>query len=178
MCVACFDWSGPLGADYERVLDQLTLDGFSPRDSINYYIARALRGFMHDDATRQRVYWDSARVVSERVVAAEPADAGSWEQLGMTYAGSRRAPDAAKAVRKAEELYRIQGDTAWLRPFIRQDWTINLTLLADRGAAAESLAAVLSDTTFPYLTLAAVRVDPFYGRLKGVPRFDRLVGGP
>jgi tetratricopeptide (TPR) repeat protein len=55
MCVACFDWAGPLAADYEHVLDQLTLEGFSPNDSANYYTARApaCRG----EAARQRIYW-------------------------------------------------------------------------------------------------------------------------
>ncbi|HEU5039812.1 MAG TPA: protein kinase, partial [Gemmatimonadales bacterium] len=60
MCVACFEWPGPLGADYEHILDQLSLDGFAPSDSANYYTARAFRAFVRDDLRRSRVYWDSA----------------------------------------------------------------------------------------------------------------------
>ena len=70
MCVACFDWAGPLAADYEHILDQLTLEGFAPNDSANYYTARAYRAFMRGDPARQRVYWDSARMVTERMLRA------------------------------------------------------------------------------------------------------------
>jgi hypothetical protein len=44
-------------------------------------------------------------------------------------------------------------------------------------AAADTLLALLSDSTFPYATRAAARVDPFWGKLEGVPRFDRLLSG-
>ena len=175
MCVACFDWAGPLGGDYERVLDQLTLDGFSPRDSVNYYTARAFREFMHDEIRPARVYWDSARAVSERLVRAEPEQAGAHDQLGLAYAGLGRAPDAAKAVEVAESLWRTQGDTAWLTQFIQVSRATNLLLLGDRMAAADTLLAFLADSTFPYASPAAVRVDPFWGKLKGIPRFDRLL---
>jgi hypothetical protein len=175
MCVACFDWAGPLGGDYERVLDQLTLVGFSPRDSVNYYIARAHRAFMHDEAARRRVYWDSARAVSERLVKAEPEQGGAIEQLGLIYAGLGRGQDADNALRRSEALWRAQGETAWLPTFVRLSRATNLLLLGDRVAAADSLLAVLADSTFPYLTPAAVRVDPFWGKLKGVPRFDQLL---
>jgi serine/threonine-protein kinase len=178
MCVACFDWSGPLAAEYERVLDQLTLDGFSPRDSINYYQARGFRAFMRDDAARRRVYFDSANAISERLVKAEPEDAETREQLSTGYAGSGRAADAAKAIGAAEALYRAHGDTVWLREFILQDRATNLVLAGDRAAAADSLAAVLSDTTYPWVSKAAIRVDPFWNRLKGVPQFDRLLSEP
>jgi hypothetical protein len=73
-------------------------------------------------------------------------------------------------------LYRAQGDTAWIRPTMQTDWAVSLALLGQRAPAADSLAGALSDTTFPYVTLAAVRVDPFWARLKGVPRFDSLMG--
>jgi tetratricopeptide (TPR) repeat protein len=175
MCLACFDWGGPLAADYERVLDQLTLTGFSLRDSANYYMARAQRANMHDQTKLQRIYWDSARVVTERMARAEPDDGSSHELLAFIYAGLGQAPKVKRSLGRAEELYRAQGDTAWLRPAMQMAWGINLELLGERTAAADSLAAALADTTFPYLTLAAVRVDPFWARLKGIPRFDRLI---
>jgi TolB-like protein/cytochrome c-type biogenesis protein CcmH/NrfG len=175
MCLACFDWAGPLAADYERVLDQLTLAGFSPRDSANYYMARALRANMHDRTKLERIYWDSARVVTERMARAEPESPFSQELLGFIYAGLGRAPGVKRAMDQAEELYRAQGDTAWIRPQMQLEWAVNLELLGDRPAAAESLAAALADSTYPYVTLAAVRVDPFWARLRGIPRFDGLI---
>ena len=175
MCLACFDWGGPLAADYERVLDQLTLEGFSPRDSANYYVARAQRANMHDQTALKRVYWDSARVVTERMARAEPESPYTQELLGFIYAGLGRAPSVKQAMRRVEELYRAQGDTAWLRPFMQLGWATHLVLLGDRSAAADSLSLVLADSTFPYVTLAAVRVDPFWARLRGIPKFERMI---
>jgi len=175
MCLACFDWGGPLGADYERVLDQLTLTGFSPRDSANYYIARALRANMHDRTRLERIYWDSARVVTEGMARAEPESPFSQDLLGFINAGLGRAPVVKRAMDQAEQLYRAQGDTAWITPQMQVQWAVNLALLGERPAAADSLAAALADSTYPYVTLAAVRVDPFWARLKGIPRFDSLI---
>jgi TolB-like protein/Tfp pilus assembly protein PilF len=175
MCVACFDWAGPLAADYERVLDQLSLDGFSPTDSANYYTARAYRAFARNDAARQRVYWDSARVVMERSVRAKPDDGYGHEQLSTVYAGLGRKPDATRSLQTAANLYRAQGDTTLLASFLRLTAVTNLILLGDRPAAADSLALILADTAFPYASRAAVRVDPFYLRLKGVRKFDEMV---
>ncbi len=176
MCLACFDWAGPLAADYERVLDQLRLTGFSPRDSANYYMARAWRANMHDEIRLQRIYWDSARVVTERMAGAEPKSAYSQELLALIYAALGQAANVKQSMERAEGLYREQGDTAWLRPLIQMEWGVNLALLGQRAAAADSLAEAMADSTYPYLTLAAVRVDPFWARLKGVPRFDSLIG--
>jgi eukaryotic-like serine/threonine-protein kinase len=175
MCLACFDWGGPLAADYERVLDQLTLEGFSPRDSANYYMARAQRANMHDLANLQRIYWDSARVVTERMARADLESGYSQELLGLIYAGLGRAAKVKQSMNRAEALYRAQGDTAWLRPVMQVEWAMNLVLLGQRAAAADSLAAALADSTYPYLTVAAVQVDPFWARLRGIPRFDRLL---
>jgi serine/threonine-protein kinase len=175
MCVACFDWTGPLGADYEHVLNRITLEGFSPIDSANYYTARAYRAFMRDDATRQRIYWDSARMVTERVVRAEPDRGIAHEELGTIYAGLGRAADAARSLRTANDLYRAHGDTVMQDGYRRLAAATNLMLLGNRTGAADMLARLLADS-LPFITLAAVRVDPFWLRLQGVPAFDRLVG--
>jgi len=175
MCVTCFDWTGPLAADYERVLDQLTLDGFSPLDSASYYTARAYRAFMRDDAARRRVYWDSARMVTERVLQAEPDRGFVHEQLSTIYAGLGRTADAARSLRTSYDLYRAQGDTVFLDGFRRLAAATNLVLLGDRTAAADTLALVLADSAVFFLTPAAAGVDPFWLRLRGIPRFDQLI---
>ena len=119
MCVACFDWAGPLAADYERVLDQLTLDGFGPNDSANYYTARAYRALARDDAARGKTYWDSARVVTEGIAKAKPDNGYAHENLSTIYAGLGRADASNRALRTATDLYRAQGDTASLTSFMR-----------------------------------------------------------
>jgi serine/threonine-protein kinase len=175
MCVACFDWTGPLAADYEHVLDQLTLEGFSPNDSANYYTARAFRAFMRSEAARQRVYWDSARMVTERVARAEPDRGFVHEGLSTIYAGLGRPADASASLRTAFDLYRAHGDTAFIDAWRRLTAATNLVLLGDRPAAADSIALVLADSTVFFITPASARVDPFWQKLRGVERFERAV---
>jgi TolB-like protein/tetratricopeptide (TPR) repeat protein len=183
MCVACFDWTGPLAADYEHVLDQLDLSNFSSRDSANYYSARAWRAYMSRDVQRQRVYWDSARVVTERFVRLRPDDAFFHRRLGGVYAGLGRAADATREHLRYQEIRRAQRDTVDLRSDAAWDAAINLLLLGQREAAIDSLRAVMSDTSYHYLTPALLRVDPFWIPLRENPRFQQLAavthtGGP
>ncbi len=174
MCVACFDWTGPLAPDYEHVLDQLDLSGFSSRDSANYYSARAWRAYMHRDAARQRVYWDSARVVWERFVRARPDDAFFHRQLSGVYAGLGRHAEATREHRRYQELRRAQGDTTYLRTDAAWDAAINLVVANQPEAAIDSLRVTMSDTSYHFLTPALLRVDPFWNPLRGNPRFQQL----
>jgi serine/threonine-protein kinase len=178
MCVACFDWAGPLAADYERVLDQLTLDGFGPNDSANYYTARAYRAHARSDAARGRIYWDSARVVTERIARAEPDNGYAHENLSTIYAGLGRGDASTRELRTAGDLYRAQGDTVTLTSYMRSVAVTNLVLLNQPAAAADTLGLVLADTTYAFVSRAAIRVDPFLAKLRGVPAFDRLIEGP
>jgi serine/threonine protein kinase/Flp pilus assembly protein TadD len=175
MCVACFDWAGPLAPDYEHILDQLTLEGFGPNDSANYYTARAYRAFMHGEPARQPVYWDSARMVTERMSRAEADRAYFHEQLSTIYAGLGQRDQAMASVRTAYGLYRAQGDTALIDGWRRLTAATNLLLLGDRTAAADTLALILADSNIFFLTRAAVSVDPFWQKLKGVRSFDEAV---
>jgi serine/threonine-protein kinase len=176
MCVACFDWAGPLAPDYEHILDQLTLEGFAPNDSANYYTARAYRAFMRGEAARQRVYWDSARMVTERMSRAAPDRAYLHEQLSTSYAGLGRREQATASLRAAYDLYRAHGEIALIDGWRRLTAATNLLLLGDRTAAADTLSLVLADTSVFFLTRASVAVDPFWLKLKGVRSFDEAVG--
>jgi serine/threonine-protein kinase len=174
MCVACFDWTGPLAPDYEHVLDQLDLSGFSARDSANYYSARAWRAYMRQDAVKQRVYWDSARVVTERFVRLRPDDPWFHRRLGGVYAGLGRAADATREHLRYQEIRRARGDTASLRTDAAWDAAINLLLARRPDAAIDSLSVVMADTGYHYITPAALRADPFWDPVRSNPRFARL----
>jgi TolB-like protein/Tfp pilus assembly protein PilF len=177
MCVACFDWTGPLASDYEHVLDQLTLEGFAPNDSANYYTARAYRAFMRGDAARQRVYWDSAMTVTERMLRAEPKRGYLHEALSTIYAGLGRRDEQAASLRTAYDLYRAQGDTVLIDSFRRLTAATNLLLMGDRSAASDTLALILADSNAFFFTRAAVAADPFWLKLKGEKSFERALAG-
>jgi serine/threonine-protein kinase len=174
MCVACFDWAGPLAPDYEHVLDQLDLSNFSSRDSANYYSARAWRAYMRRDTAKQRIYWDSARVVTERFVRLRPDDAWFHRRLGGVYAGLGRAADAAREHMRYQEIRRAQNDTAALRPDAAWDAAINLLLVNQPEAAIDSLKVTMSDTGYHYITPAVLRTDPFWDPVRSNPRFAQL----
>jgi predicted Zn-dependent protease len=130
---------------------------------------------MRGEAARQRVYWDSARVVTERVVRAEPDRGYMHEALSTIYAGLGRPADASASLRTAVDLYRAHGDTAFVAGWRRLAAATNLVLLGERAAAADSLALVLADSTVFFITPASARVDPFWQKLRGMERFDRAV---
>jgi serine/threonine-protein kinase len=174
MCVACFDWTGPLAADYEHVLDQLDLSGFASRDSANYYMARAWRAYVRSDAARQRIYWDSARVVTERFVRSRPDDPWYRRRLSMVYAGLGRPADAEREQLQYLEIRRSHADTTFLRTEAAWDAAANLVLARRVDAAVDSLAVVLADTAYHYLTPALLRADPFWDPLRTHPRFREL----
>ena len=92
--------------------------------------------------------------------------------------GSVRAEASGRSLTTARDLYRAQKDTTFLDSFIRLTAVTNLLLLGQRAAAADSLALVVADSTYPYVSRDGIRVDPFYARMRGVPVFDRLVATP
>jgi serine/threonine-protein kinase len=174
MCVACFDWTGPLAADYEHVLDQLDLSSFSSRDSANYYSARAWRAYMRRDAARQRVYWDSARVVTERFVRLRPDDAFFHRRLAMVYAGLGRAADAEREQVRYLDIRRERRDTFALRPDAAVDAAVSLVVLGRQEAAIDSLRVAVSDPSYHWISPALLRVDPMWTPLRSNPRFQQL----
>ena len=174
MCVACFDWTGPLAADYEHVLDQLDLSSFSSRDSANYYSARAWRAYMRGDAARQRVYWDSARVVTERFVRLRPDDAFFHRRLAMVYAGLGRRADAEREQIRYLDIRRERRDTFALRPDAALDAAVSLVVLGRPEAAIDSLRVAVSDPSYHWISPALLRVDPMWTPLRSNPRFQQL----
>jgi hypothetical protein len=177
LCVQCFDWTGPLADDYEAVLDQLSLDEFSPVDSVNFYNARAGRAYMHGDARRQHVYADSARRVVEPLVRARSEDPWLPARRAFAFAWMGKGPEALADIRREGELRQSQGDTVGLRQDIAEQSARILVLVGRKDEAIDSLAVTLADTIYPYTTRALARVDPFWRPLAGARRFQDLVGG-
>jgi len=175
LCVQCFDWTGPLADDYEAVLDQLSLDEFSPVDSVNFYNARAARAYMHGDGSRQHVFADSARRVAVRLVHARDDDPFLPLRQAIADGLLGKGPESLAGIRREADLRRAQGDTVQLRQDIAEQAARMLLLAGRKDEALDSLAVTLADTTYPYTTAAAVSVDPYWRPLRGMKRFQELV---
>jgi serine/threonine-protein kinase len=175
MCVACFDWTGPLAANYERILDQLDLSGFSARDSINYFIARAQRATARGDHGAARTNWESARGVAEHQRKARPDSRRILDDLADIYAGLGRREDVVRVHARFAEVLRASGDTTQLHNDLAAHWAVLHLVLNEPDAAIDSLRSALADTLQWWVTVPRLRVDPFWGRLKGNPRFEALL---
>ncbi len=176
MCVQCFEWTGPLAADYEHVLDQLALDGFSARDSANYYNARASRAYMRGDRAAVRIYIDSVRTITERFVRERPDVPDYRFRLAGVYAGMGRPEDARREYLRYVELRRERGDTLWIGTEAALDMGYLLVAAGRRDEALDSLAHAMADTTYPYYTRQALGVDPYWAWARDDQRFRQVVG--
>ena len=122
-----------------------------------------------------RLYYDSARVVSERAIAAVPEEAGYHTDLGIAYAGLGRRDDAIREGKRAVELAPLARDMG-------NDLGITLGLARIYAMAGEDDKAI---DILEYLlsiqsTLSGrmLAVDPIWAPLRGNPRFEKLVRQP
>ncbi|HYL30682.1 MAG TPA: hypothetical protein VEU27_12235, partial [Gemmatimonadales bacterium] len=89
-----------------------------------------------------------------------------------------RLADAVREHARYQALRRAHGDTLWLRTDGAADWAQMLLILGRPDAAVDSLGVVLGDSTYPFVTRAALRVSPFWAPLGGNPRFKQLIAAP
>ena len=131
-----------------------------------------LHRLLHRPAS-MRTYFDSARVVLERRLAAFPDEPRFLSELGLAYAGLGRRDEAIQAGERAVKLGlphdRILGG----------DWLRNLaeiyTVLDMPEAALERLGELLSIES--WASPNWLRLDPIWRPLRDHPRFRQLVGG-
>lgn len=103
--------------DYERTLNRLASGSFAA-DTAAYFITVAELNDLAGQPERADAYYDSARAILERTVAARPSDARFHSELGVVYAGFGRTEDAIREGRKAVQLLPVSKDaydgTDWL----------------------------------------------------------------
>jgi hypothetical protein len=129
---------------------------------------------MRGDAAKQRVYWDSARVVTERFVRLRPDDAYFHRRLAMVYAGLGRGADAEREQLRYLSIRRERRDTFALRPDAALDAAVSLVVLGRPDAAIDSLRVALTDPSYHWISPALLRVDPVWTPLRRSPRFQQL----
>jgi serine/threonine-protein kinase len=156
------------------VLLHLTPDMFHG-DTSQYLLWNANWARRHGEAARGRAYADSARTMLEQRVGADPGEPGPRMLLALTYAQLGRRSDALREGHRAVEMLPISRD-AIDGGGMQEDMAYVETLVDETDAAIDRLAYLLtipSDVSIPVL-----RVDPMWDRLRGNPRFQRLVARP
>jgi len=156
------------------VLRKLTAASFNG-DTSELLVWRADWARRRGDRARSLTYADSARMILERRVATDPAEARPRMLLALAYAHLGRKGDALREATRAAEMLPVSRD-AWDGADIQEDMAYVELLVGDHDAAIKRLAHLLtipSELSVPFL-----RADPMWDSLRSNPGFQKLVAAP
>jgi tetratricopeptide (TPR) repeat protein len=146
-------------------------------DDMLYAPHSILRGrAYHDlgDSARARAQYDSARAMLEDSVAVHPNDSRLHIALGMAFAGLGRREDAIRSAQRAMALAPITEDVVRATCFMGGAAEI-FAFLGEKDAALGLLDQLLGMPAGREASVALLRVDPAYDRLRDDPRFERML---
>jgi tetratricopeptide (TPR) repeat protein len=128
----------------------------------------ALRG----DTARARAYGDSARIAGEAYLREAPNNAQLHVLLGTALAYAGRKAEAVREGQRAVELSPVSRNT-YRGPYMQHQLARIYVLVGEPERALDALEPLLR---IPYiLSPRWLRVDPTFDRLRGNPRFRRLM---
>jgi TolB-like protein len=157
--------------DYAARVSRLGLESFGS-DTQSYYLAAGLLNRRAGAAEAARAALDTARVILERRIEAQPSEPRFHAQLGLAYAGLGLNQDAAREGRLAVEMLPIAQES-YSGGAIADNLAHIYVLVGDYDAAIDLIEAVLA-TEGP-LSVAWLRVDPTWDPLRSTTRFQRLL---
>jgi len=157
--------------DYEAALEKFSVEEPNYLPGASYYNRAAIYGLL-GKPEREHAYYDSARAVLERGVAAAPQDARYHSGLGIAYAGLGRREDAIREGELAARLTPLSGDVIQ-NYFIASNLARTYAMVGEFDAAVDQLEELLSIPSL--VSTASIRVNPLWKPLRGYPRFQRLL---
>lgn len=163
-------WDMVVPADYERVLENLSLD--ESVDSVALWIARARLFARRGDDVRARATHDSARSVLERRLARSPDDATLHVDLAGVLAALGRGDEAARHAEVARQAGLIRRD-AFRGPFWHVELARVLLVIGDREGALDLLEESLAGPSAAGPDF--LRIDPAFAALHDDPRFKTIL---
>jgi serine/threonine-protein kinase len=156
------------------VLRKLTPGNFNG-DTSEFLVWTADWARRHGEAKRSLTLADSARVILERRVAADPAEDRMRMLLAIAYATLGRKTDALREATRAAEHLPVSRD-AWDGADIQEDLAYVEMLVGEHDAAIKRLSYLL---TIPSLSsVPFLRADPMWDPLRGNAAFQRLIASP
>ncbi len=159
------------GRDSEESIERLYIGSFGS-DTASYYLAKAILLDRASQGALAREYFDSARLVLEPRVAFRPGDSRFHAQLGLAYAGLRRAEEAVREGREATRLLPMSRDE-YAGAALADNLAHIYVIVGDHGAAVaeiRSLMTVDAPMSAPWL-----RVDPTWDPLRDDPLFQQIL---
>jgi tetratricopeptide (TPR) repeat protein len=161
--------------DEAQQLQLLTLPPSAwDNDRATWAIVRAQTYDLRGNQALARVYADSARLAIDEQLRATPADAQRHVFRGLALAYLGRKAEAIAEGERAVALLPVSRD-AYFAPYIQHQLVRIYLLVGEPEKALDRLEPLLK---MPYyLSPGWLRIDPTFARLKGNPRFERLVAG-
>jgi tetratricopeptide (TPR) repeat protein len=145
----------------------------TPADKALYYLLLAEAYHYSDSAARSRAYYDSARVCVEPLQAFDrPWGSGLPPSLGIIYARLGRNEDAVQAALHEVETFPLAED-AMIGSEALQNLAITYALVGEQEKAIDVLEELMSIPSD--VTVAVLRLEPFYDSLRDNPRFQALL---
>jgi len=165
-------WIDACAGDYQAALEKLTIEDPSSPGTILY--ERAATYGLLNMPELQRAHYDSARVILEQAVAADPENGGHHVGLGIAYAGLGLKTDAIREGELAMQLAPISQDAHW-NPAIAISLARIYVMVAEYDAAIDRIEYLLSIPA--ELSIPMLRIDPTWAPLRELPRFQKLLHG-
>jgi TolB-like protein/Tfp pilus assembly protein PilF len=162
--------------DYESALSLMTgpkdIHMWQYNNGADYYYSKGLAYSLLQQPATARPYFDSARVVMERIVSASPDDPDNLSLLGKIYARLGRKDDAIALARRAVALLPVHVDALDGPDYV---WDL-ATVYAEVGE--QDLAIDQLDSLFSHPSQHStrwLRIAPEYISLRDHPRFQALL---
>jgi TolB-like protein/Flp pilus assembly protein TadD len=127
------------------------------------------------DATRARVYYDTALATIEARLRSAPDDARLHAVRGIILTGLGRKSEAIQAGKRATALMPVEKE-AWRGAFLLHELARTYAATGEIEPAVEALERLLKIPS--ELSPAFLRNDPAFDPLRAQPRFQALLASP
>jgi tetratricopeptide (TPR) repeat protein len=162
---------------YEDALERVGAEAREAFESQWSFVpASGLRAEIHElmqGPGAGRMLYDSARLVAEQRVRAQPDEANYRSALGIAFAGLQRSDEAIGEALRAVELLPVTKE-AWRGLYRLEDLARVYVMVGEDAAALDTLERLVSlpgGKSIPFL-----RLDPVWDPLREHPRFQALLG--
>ncbi|UCE21408.1 MAG: protein kinase, partial [Candidatus Aminicenantes bacterium] len=170
-------WFEIIDKNYESAFNLLSSSSFEILELADMFLTKSmLIGQAYQAMGRlelARASFDSARALLEREAKERPEDPRVHSSLGIVYAALGKKDEAIREGKRAVKLYPVSKDALWGPTYVL-DLAEIYVLVGENEAALDKLDYLLSIPCVE-ISVLALRADPTWDPLRGLPRFQQLL---